>query len=62
MEEVVSIRHWTSGSGVISFLGVREMWVAVLERKTATRGLSCTGDWDRIDVKEGWEIVFQLLL
>ena len=49
-EGVVSVRHWTSGSEVISFLGVREMWVAVLERKAATRGLSCVGDCGRIDV------------
>ena len=62
MEGVVSVRHWTSGSEVISFLGVREMWVAVLERKVATCGLSCAGDWRRIDLKEGWEIVFQVLL
>ena len=61
-EGVVSVRHWTSGSEVISFLGVREIWVAVLERKAATRGLSYAGDWGRIDVKEGWEIVFQVLL
>ena len=43
VEVVVSVRHWTSGSEVISFLGVREMWVAVLERKAANRGLSCAG-------------------
>ena len=53
MEGVVSVRHWTSGSEVISFLGVREMWVAVLERKAATRGLSCVGHGGRIEVKEG---------
>ena len=62
VEGVVSVRHWTSGSEVISFLGVREMWVAVLERKVATRGLSCAVDGGRIDVKEGWEMVFQVLL
>ena len=50
VEGVVSVRHWTSGSEVISFLGVRKMWVAVLERKAATRRLSCAGDWGRIDV------------
>ena len=62
VEGVVSVRHWTSGSEVISFLGGREMWVAVLERKVATRGLCCAVDGGRIDVKEGWEIVFQVLL
>ena len=62
MEGVVSVRHWVSGSQVMSFLGVREMWVAVLERKAATRGLCCAGHGGRIEVKEGWEMVFQVLL
>ena len=62
MEGVVSDRHWTSGSKVMSFLGVREMWVAVLERKVATCGLSCAGDGGRIEVKEGWEVVIQVWL
>ena len=62
MDGVVSVRHWTSGSEVMSFLVVREMWVAVLERKAATRGLTCAGNWGRIDVKEGWEIVSQVFL
>ena len=48
----VSVSHWTSGSEVMSFLGVWEMWVTVLERKAGTRGLSCAGDWGRIDVKD----------
>ena len=60
MEGVVSVRQWTSGSKVMSFLGVREMWVAVLERKVATRTLSCAGDGGKIEVKEGWEMVFQV--
>ena len=62
MDGVVSVRHWTSGSEVMSFLVVREMWVAVLERKVATRGLCCAGYGGRIEVKEGWEMVFQVLL
>ena len=62
MEGVVSVRHWTSGSEVMSFLGVREMWVAVLERKVATCGLSSAGDGGSIEVKEGWEMVFQVWL
>ena len=41
VEGVVNVRHWTSGSEVISFLGVREMWVTVLERKAASHSLSC---------------------
>ena len=61
MDGVVSVRHWTSGCEVMLFLVVREMWVAVLERKAATRGLSCAGDGGRIEVKEGWEMVFQVL-
>ena len=52
MEGEVSVRHWTSRSEVISFLGVREVWVADLERKAATRGLSCAEDGERIEVKE----------
>ena len=62
MDGVVSVRHWTSGSEVMSFLVVREMWVAVLERKAATRSLCCAGHGGRIEVKEGWEMVFQVLL
>ena len=45
VDGVVSVRHWTSGSEVMSFLVVREMWVAVLERKAASRSLSCAGDY-----------------
>ena len=59
MEGVISVRHWLSGSTVMSFLGVREMWVAVLERKAATRGLSCAGDVGRTEAKEGRETSFQ---
>ena len=62
MDGVVSVRHWSSGSEVMSFLVVRELWVAVLERKAATRGLSCAGHGGRIEVKEGWEMIFQVLL
>ena len=62
MDRVVSVRHGTSGSEVMSFLVVREMWVAVLESKAATRGLSCAGDGVMIDEKERWEMVFQVLL
>ena len=62
VEGVVSVIYWTSGSEVMSFLGVREMWVAVLERKVATHGLSCARDGGRIEVKEGCEMVFQVWL
>ena len=48
VDGVVSVRHWTSGSEVMSFLVVREMWVAVLERKAATRGLCCARHGGRI--------------
>ena len=47
---------------MISLLGVREMWVAVLERKAATRGLRWGGEGGSIEVKEGWERVVQVLL
>ena len=62
MDGVVSVRHWTSGSEVMSFLVVREMWVAILVRKAATCGLSYAGDGGRIEVKEECEMVFQVLL
>ena len=60
VEGVVSIGHRISRSELISFLGVREMWVAVLEREAPTSRLSCAGDGGRIEVKEGWETVFQV--
>ena len=50
VEGVESVRHWASGSLVMSFLGVREMCAAVLDRKAATRGLMCAGDGGRMDV------------
>ena len=62
MEGMVRVRHWTSGSEIMSFLGVREMWVAVLEWQVATGGLSCAGDGGKIEVKEGWEMVVQVWL
>ena len=62
VEGVVSIGHWTSGYRVMSFLRVREMWVAVLERKVARCSLSCAGDGGRIEVKKGREMVFQVWL
>ena len=62
MEGLVSVRHCVSGSEVMLFLGVREMWVAVQERKAAIRGLSCAGEGGRKEAKEGWEMVFQVLL
>ena len=56
------VRHCTSGSLVIADLEVREMCVALLDKKVAT----CRGRWGgeggRMDLKEGWEIVVQVLL
>ena len=49
VDGVVSVRHWTSVSEVMLFLVVREMWLAVPERKATTRSLSCAGDRGRID-------------
>ena len=62
VDGVVSVRHWTSGSDVMSFLVVMEMWVTVLDRKAATCGLCCAGHGGRIEEKEGWEMLFQVLL
>ena len=62
MEGVVCVRHWTSASEVMSFLGVRKILVAVRERKLATRCLSCVGDIGRLEVMEGWEMLFQVWL
>jgi hypothetical protein len=45
---VERVRHCTSGSLVISLLGVREMCAAVLDKKAATRGrrwLGRKGGW-----------------
>jgi|SRR5436853_714915 len=55
-----SERHCTSGSFVRSDLGVRVMWVEVLERNVTTLGFNWVGgimEW-----KEGWEMVVQLPL
>ena len=50
VEGVERVRHWASGSLARSFLGVRAMCAAVLDRKVATRGLMCAGDGGRMDV------------
>lgn len=47
---------------MISLLGVREMWVAVLDKNAATRGRKWDGEEGRIEVKEGWDMVVQVLL
>ena len=59
---VVRVRHCMSGSLVISDLGVREMWVALLDKNVATRGLRWGGEGGRMELKEGWEMVVQVLL
>lgn len=47
---------------MISLLGVREMWGAFLDKKAATRGLRLGGEEGRMGLKDGWEIVVQVLL
>ena len=56
------VRHCTSGSFVMSDLGVREMCVALLDKNVATRGRRCGGEAGRMELKEGWERVVQVLL
>ena len=56
------VRHCTSGSLVMSDLGVREMCVALLDKNVATRGRRWGGEVGRMESKEGWEMVVQVLL
>ena len=46
----------------MSDLGVRVMCVALLDKNVATRGRILGGEGGRIESKEGWEIVVQVLL
>ena len=46
---VVRARHCTSGSLVISDLGVREMCVALLDKNVATRGCMWGGQGRRME-------------
>ena len=62
MDWVVRVRHCTSGSLVRSDLGVREMWVALLDKNVATHGRRCDGERGRMELNEGWERVVQVLL
>ena len=62
MDGVVRVRHCTSGSLVMSDLGLREMCVALLDKNVATRGRIWGGEGGRMELKEGWEIVVQVLL
>ena len=59
---VVRVRHCTSGSLVMSDLGVREMCVALLDKNVAIRGRRWVGEVGRMELKEGWEMVVQVLL
>ena len=59
---VVRVRHCTSGSLVRSDLGVREMWVALLDKNVATCGRRWDGERGRMELNEGWERVVQVLL
>ena len=62
MDWVVRVRHCISGTLVISDLGVREMWVPLLDKNVATRGRRWGGEGGRMELKEGWEMVVQVLL
>ena len=62
MNWVVRVRHCTSGSLVMSDLGVREMCIALLDKNVATRGRRWGGEVGRMELKEGWEMVVQVLL
>ena len=62
MDWEVRVRHCTSGSLVISDLGVRDMWVALLDKNVAPRGRRWGGVGGRMELKEGREMVVQLLL
>ena len=59
---VERVKHCTSESLVISDLGVREMWFPLLDKNVATRGRRWEGEVGRMELKEGWEIVVQVLL
>ena len=59
---VERVKHCTSGSLVISGLGVREMWVALLDKNVATRGPRWDGEVGRMELQVRWEIVVQVLL
>ena len=62
MDWVVRVRHCTSASLVRSDLGVREMWVALLDKNVATRGRRWDGERGRMELNEGWERVVHVLL
>ena len=57
MDWVVRVRHCTSGSLVMSDLGVREMCVVLLDKNVTTRGRRWGGEVGRMELKEGWEMV-----
>ena len=46
----------------MSDLGVREMCVALVHKNVATRGRRWGGDGGRMELKEGWQMVVQVLL
>ena len=62
MDWVVWVRHCTSGSWVMSDLAVREMCVALLDKNVAKHGHRWGGEVGRMELKEGWEMVVQVLL
>ena len=59
---VVRVTHYTSGSLVMSDLGVWEMCIALLDKNVATHGHRCGGEGGRMELKEGWEMPVHMLL
>ena len=46
--------HCISGSLVMSDLGVREMYIVLLDKNVATRGYRWGVEGARMQLKEGW--------
>ena len=51
VDGVVRVRHCISESLVMSNSGVREMWVALLDKNVATRGCRWGGEGGRMELK-----------
>ena len=62
MDWVVRVRQCTSGSLVRSDMGVREMWVARLDKNVAIGGRRWDRERGRMELNAGWERVVQVLL
>ena len=62
VDRVVRVWHYISGLLVMSDQGEKEMCVALLDKNVATDGRRWGGEGGRIQLKEGWEMVVQVLL